>query len=257
MATKLRKLVINEISLVDKGANQHAFITLFKRDAPKEIETPRDSDRNFNATGAGPATDRLWTAYDNRRRALGPGRDPHAFAQAWDALTDDQKQAVRNEEAAVEAARQAQAAAAEKERQAQMNKDDAVMVKAARAISAGTIENTVRKSTWHAELRKLAAARQEDGETIEQATARLAQTDNDARALFKASLSGIADDYVDRRSPNVAPKFGPAMTALNKRAEEIRQGTSMTREAAIAKIATLPAERSLWDAAKSEQLEQV
>jgi hypothetical protein len=33
MATKLKKLTLNEVSLVDRGANQHAHITLFKRDA--------------------------------------------------------------------------------------------------------------------------------------------------------------------------------------------------------------------------------
>src|SRR5450755_2444443 len=123
MATRLKKLVINEISLVDKGANQHAYITLFKRDVPK-IETPKDSDRNFNATGAGPATDRLWTAYDNRRRALGPGRDPEAFAQAWDALSDSEKDEIREEEEAVEAAKLAAAAAAEAERKREMEKMD-------------------------------------------------------------------------------------------------------------------------------------
>ena len=41
MATKLRKLVINEISLVDRGSNQHAFITLFKRDVPEDEATQR------------------------------------------------------------------------------------------------------------------------------------------------------------------------------------------------------------------------
>lgn len=33
MATKLKNLVLNEVSLVDRGANQHAHVTLFKRDA--------------------------------------------------------------------------------------------------------------------------------------------------------------------------------------------------------------------------------
>jgi hypothetical protein len=70
MATRLKKLVINEISLVDRGANQHAYITLFKRDVPTEIEVPHDSDRHFNASGRGPAHTRLLTAYDNYKRSM-------------------------------------------------------------------------------------------------------------------------------------------------------------------------------------------
>jgi hypothetical protein len=153
MATRLKKLRIDEVSICDVGANPHARITLFKRDAPKEIETPRDSDRSFNATGAGPATDRLWTAYDNRRRALGPGRDPHAFAQAWDALSDSEKDAIRAEEAAVEAAKEAQAAAEEKERQKEMMKqmNDSKLediVKLAHDVDAGRIGNHADRAAW-------------------------------------------------------------------------------------------------------------
>jgi hypothetical protein len=191
MATKLKKLQINEVSLVDRGANEGARVVLFKRDAPTEIEVPQDSDPHFNASGRGPATDRLLTAYDNNRRQMAyPDR---AFREAWADLTDDEKQQVRDEEAAVEAAREAEAAAAQKERLEQMT-DDGLVVKAAHAIASGEIENTVRKSTWHSELRKIAADRQEEGETIERAVARLVQTDPDARALLKASLSGVADE---------------------------------------------------------------
>jgi hypothetical protein len=195
MATKLKRLRIDEIFLVDKGANPHAMITLFKRDVP-EIETPQDSDRNFNATGRGPAHSRLLIAYDNYRRTMGPAQAHRAFEMAWADLSDSEKDEIRAEEAATEAAKEAAAAAAQAERKKEMNKmaDDEVMMKAAHAISAGTIENTVRKSTWHTELRKMAAARQEDGETIERTVARLVKTDADALALFRASLSGAADD---------------------------------------------------------------
>jgi hypothetical protein len=223
MPTKLRKLVINEISLVDRGANQHAHITLFKRDTPTEIETPRDSDRNFGATGRGEAHTALWASYDNHRRALGPGRQATAFSQAWADLDDAGKQAIRDEEARTEAARQAAAAAAEAERKKEMNKmaDDAVMVKAAHAIRAGAIENTVRKSTWHTELRKMAADRQEDSETVECAVARLVKTDADALALFRASLSGVADDVPPAPTPVAVFKVNPATEQIRKLAADL------------------------------------
>jgi hypothetical protein len=214
MATKLKRLRIDEISVVDKGANPHAMITLWKRDTPTEIETPRDSDRFFNASGRGEAHDRLLVAYDNRRRALGPGRESTAFADAWSSLSDTERDEIRAEEASTEAAKEALAAAEQKEREREMSKNDAVMVSAARAISAGTIENTVRASTWHGELRKFAAARQEDGETIERTVARLVQTDADARALFKASINGVADD---------------APMALVTPAPVLKQGTAYAR----------------------------
>lgn len=38
MATKLKNLVLNEVSLVDRGANQHAHVTLFKRDADPAVD---------------------------------------------------------------------------------------------------------------------------------------------------------------------------------------------------------------------------
>ena len=144
MATKLRKLRIDEISLVDRGANPHAFITLFKRDTP--IETPQDSDRNFNASGRGPAHDKLFTAYDNYRRATGPAQAASAFQSAWADLTDDEKQQIRNEEAAVEAAKEAAEAAEQKEREREMakqmnNSNLEEIVKLARDVDAGRMGN--------------------------------------------------------------------------------------------------------------------
>ena len=92
MPALLKKIRISEVSLCDRGANPHAFVTLFKRDTPAEIS---------------------------------------------------------DEEVATEAAKVA-AAAAEADRQKEMNKmsDDEVMLKGAHAISAGTLENTLSRSTW-------------------------------------------------------------------------------------------------------------
>jgi hypothetical protein len=223
MATRLKKLRIDEVSICDVGANPHARITLFKRDVP-EIKTPKDDHPlTFNASGRGPMHDKLFTAYDNYRRGMGSAQASSAFQLAWDDLTDAEKQTIRDEEAATEAAKEAAAATAEAERKKEMNKmaDDEVMMKAAHAIRAGTIENTMRKSTWHTELRKMAAARQEDGETIERTVARLVKTDADALALFKASLSGVADDVPAAPAPAPVAKANPANEEIRKLAHEM------------------------------------
>ena len=68
------------------------------------------------------------------------------------------------------------------------------MIKAAHAVARGELDNSVRKSTWHGALRKLAAERQDASKSVEQTVARLVQSDPDARALLKASVSGVADD---------------------------------------------------------------
>jgi len=44
MATELRKLKIRRVALVDKGANQEAFVTLFKRDDAEEVQHMDDQE---------------------------------------------------------------------------------------------------------------------------------------------------------------------------------------------------------------------
>ena len=213
---------------------------------------PKDFDRlNFNASGVGPAHEALWIRFDNLRRQMGPAQAHRAFEEAWSELTDTEKQAVRDEETAAEGARQAKAEAEEKQRQKEMNKSELTSL-------AKRVVDGVDVATTHDTLlnfaKSVAAADRQDGETAEMARARFWQTP-DGKGVINALKVAKVDD-ADDRSSNVA-KLGPGMLALHKRADEIRRGTSMTREAAVAKIATLPAERSLWTAAKSEQLEQV
>jgi hypothetical protein len=224
MATKLRKLVIDEISLVDKGANPGAHIVMFKRRTKPEDETgrhgraPKDrDDQNFRAGGSGPSTEALWVKFDDYRREMMPRA---AFSRAWSELSAGEKQAVRDEEAEAAAAREAAAAAEQAERQNQLAD---VMVKGAHAVARGELENTVRKSTWHSALRKMAAERQEQGESIERAVARLVQSDADALALLKASLSGVVDDVTPAPVAH-APvlKLNSAYSQLKKIASDIR-----------------------------------
>jgi hypothetical protein len=99
-----------------------------------------------------------------------------------------------------------------------------------------------------------AAAERQSGQTVEKARAAFWESPAGATVYHAMAKAPLDDAAADRSS---VVELGPAMAALHKRADEIRRGTSMTREAAVAKIATTPTEASIWRAAKSEQLEQV
>jgi hypothetical protein len=204
----------------------------------------------FDASGYGPMHSKLWNLFDDIRRQKNPAQEGTAFQEAWRSLTDAERQTVRDEEKQAEAARQSQAEAKQRERQRQMNKELTSLAK--RVVDGVDVATT--HDTLLTAAKSVAASDQQDGETIEQARARFWQSP-DGKVVYNALKLAKADDVVADRSSNVV-KLGPGMVALHKRADEIRRGTSMTREAAVAMIATLPAERSLWAAAKSEQLEQ-
>ena len=196
MATKLRKLVISEVSLLRPRREPARPDNAVQRDTPtEEIEVPEEFDvRSFNASGKGPMHSKLFTMYDDYRRAM--ASPDSAFRAAWNDLTPDEKQAIRDEESAHAAAVAAHETAEQEAREKELNKmDDAtILLKGAHAINAGAIENTIGRGTWASALRNLAEGRRGQTESIEQAVARLVQTDPDARALMKASLSGVADD---------------------------------------------------------------
>ncbi len=237
MATKLKKLQINEVSLCDVGANQHSHIVLFKRHVPAEIELPeptlQEIDGHFDATGRGPMHDRLFALYDDYRRQS--NFHDSAFRQAWADLSADERQQIRDEENAHAAAVQAAADAERKGKQSQMS-DEGLMVKAAHAVASGTLENRVRKSTWHGALRKMAAERQKPAESIAQAVARLIQTDPDAKVLLKAELTGVADEASAPVATAPVIKAGSAYARLHDIGAGLRAtDPSLTREQAFAK----------------------
>jgi hypothetical protein len=261
MPTKLRKLVINEISLVDKGANKHALVTLFKRDTPTEIETPRDSDRYFGATGRGEAHTALWASYDNHRRALGPGRQATAFAQAWADLDDAGKQAIRDEEARTEAAKEALAAAQEKERQKEMMKTmkdsklEAV-VKLAHQIQDGTIGNHADRASWYGAITKIAETQRKPNESSQQSFARYVTADADGKAMYRCYKTAAGSDYVPP-APEPAPviKADSAYARLKKIASDLREekpDLKLTEAAAFLKVFTDPVNRELAELSKRE-----
>jgi hypothetical protein len=204
----------------------------------------------FNASGHGPMHSKLWNLFDDIRRQKYRGQEGTAFAEAWGSLSDTERQTIRDEEAAAEAARQAQAAAEENERKKDMHKSELTSL-------AKRVVNGVDVATTHDTLfnlaKSVAAADRQDGETAEMARARYWQTP-DGKVVYNALKVAKVGDVEDR--PSHVAKLGPGMLALHARADQIRQGTSMTRAQAVAKIAGSPADAAIWRAAKAEQLEQ-
>jgi hypothetical protein len=258
MPTKLRKLRIDEISLVDRGSNPHAMITLFKRDVPA-IETPQDSDRNFNASGRGPTHDKLFTAYDNYRRATGPAQASSAFQSAWDDLTDSEKDEIRAEEKATEAAKEAAAAAETKERERQMVKtmNDSKLediVKLAHDVDAGRMGNHADRAAWYGAISKAAETQRKPNESSQQSFARFITEDDDGKAMYRCLKSASGSDYVPP-APEPVPviKTDSAYGRLRVMASQLCAETpGLTASAAFVKVFTDPANRELADQSKRE-----
>jgi hypothetical protein len=286
MATKLKRLRIDEISLVDKGSNPHSFVTLFKRDAPQSDDVedlekrkrirvadpfedepgrrgrgPEDFDRlNFNSSGVGPATDALWIRFDNLRRQKGPGQGGSAFQEAWASLSDDEKNAVRAEEQSAEAARQAAAAAAEKERQREMMKqmnnsklED--IVKLAHDVDAGRMGNHADRASWYRAITKAAAETQrKPNESPQQSFTRFVMEDADGKVMFKCYQTAAGTDYVPPApEPTPVIKSDSAYGRLKKIAGELcAENPGLTASAAFVKVFTDPANRELAELSKRE-----
>jgi hypothetical protein len=205
----------------------------------------------FNASGYGPMHQKLWNLFDDIRRQKYRGQEGTAFAEAWGSLSDTERQTIRDEEAAAEATRQAQAVAEENERKKDMHKSE--LTSLAKRVVDGVDVATTHDTLFNL-AKSVAAADRQDGETAEMARARYWQTP-DGKVVYNALKVAKVGDVEDR--PSHVAKLGPGMLALHARADQIRQGTSMSRAQAVAKIATSPAEAAIWRAAKSEQLEQV
>jgi hypothetical protein len=201
----------------------------------------------------------LWTSYDNRRRALGPGRDPHAFAQAWDALADDEKDEIRAEEAATEAAKEDAAAAAEAERAKEMmkNMNDSKLeeiVKLAHQIQDGKIGHYADRASWYKAISKTAEAQRKPNESVHQSFARYVTESDDGKAMYRCYKTAAGSDYAPP-APEPAPvlKTDTAYFRLKKMASELCAETpSLTASAAFVKVFTDPANRALAELSKRE-----
>jgi hypothetical protein len=143
----------------------------------------------------------------------------------------------------------------EKRRRAAAAKEDKVMNKSelmdvAKRVTAGADKVTSRSDLVDA-AHKIALAERQPGETIETARARFWESPA-GTGVYRAMKVAKVEDAV------AAPKleFGPAVKALHKRADEIRAGKSMTREQAVAKIASDPGEARIWNAARAEERER-
>jgi hypothetical protein len=259
MATRLTKLRIDEVSLCEKGANPGAMITLFKRDVPA-IETPKDSaPLEFNATGRGPAHDALWNSFDNHRRQMGPAQGRNAFETAWADLTDDEKQTIRDEEAATEAAKLAAAAAAEAERKKEMMKtmNDSKLeeiVKLAHDVDAGRMGNYADRASWFGAIKKAAEAQRKPNESAQQSFARFVTGDADGKTMYRCYKNAAGSDYAPP-TPEPAPviKSDSAYARLKKIAADLCAETpGLTSSAAFVKVFTDPANRELAELSKRE-----
>jgi hypothetical protein len=131
------------------------------------------------------------------------------------------------------------------------------IISIAKSINAGTAAgNFASRASWFQVMKRLAEQDRKSGQSSEQAFAAFIQTP-DGSELFKAYKNADGPDVEPVAVEAHVAKFGPGMMALHKRADQIREGTSMSRAQAVAKIATSPADVAIWRAAKSEQFEQV
>jgi crotonobetainyl-CoA:carnitine CoA-transferase CaiB-like acyl-CoA transferase len=96
----IRAFKLNEISAVDRPAQFHATMAILKRDDA--------ASKSFNAHGKGPAHDHLWALYDNAKRGSPELTSTANFAAAWNQLSDAERDEIRDEEAVVAAALQAE-----------------------------------------------------------------------------------------------------------------------------------------------------
>jgi hypothetical protein len=126
------------------------------------------------------------------------------------------------------------------------------LVDVAKRVVAGHDTKTTRTELYEA-ARKVATADRQFNETIEKALGRFWETPAGGE-IYKAMKIAPAAENV---APTAEDHRGPAMRALHKRADEIRAGTGMSREQAVAKMATDPWELAAWKAARIEERERI
>jgi hypothetical protein len=101
----MRRFVINEVSGVDRPAQHHARAVIMKRHDDTEVEAA------FNATGEGPAHDKLRARYDNENRGHPFRSAEENFANAWRSLRPVERDEIRAEESGEAQRREAEEAA--------------------------------------------------------------------------------------------------------------------------------------------------
>jgi hypothetical protein len=268
--TVLRKLIIDEISLVDKPANEHCMAVLAKRDDagpddadPAYLQALLDSIRSAYEAEATKQEKNAFLRETLEQYAEFTGRDGLADISALTkksprfasppkdfpgvrgfASTSDDDDEDEDEQARKDKEKRRRAAAAKENKI--MNK--AELVNVAKRLVAGSDQATTRGDLVGA-ARKMAIADRQPGETIEKALARF-WVSQEGREVYQALQMAKVEDVV---APSTEIELGPAMKALHKRADEIRRGTAKTREQTVAKIATDPSEAQIWNAARAEE----
>lgn len=111
------------------------------------------------------------------------------------------------------------------------------------------------KADFYQAIAKRAETERNPGETSAQAFARIATTDDDGRALFKAHRLAAGVDFAGAKPQRRdLPPSSPALQQLDAlAAAERRKNAALSREQAFAKCYTDPANRDLVQAYKRER----
>jgi hypothetical protein len=220
---KLTDLEIHEISVADKGTNEGARIVLIKRDQGVPMD-PREV-----------LLDCIESIFDD------DGLDQAAKQVA---LIDMVRQYIvwTAENAGV------RSGAPKAETFVSSQSPDIAVAGLVKRVADGE-ETRITKNTIETIARCYADSDCKPGESLNAARARFHQSPN-GRLLREAAKRAPLDEVIA-----VEKAFGPAVTALHKRADKIRTGTSMTREQAVAKIAVSgdPNDAQFWQAAREEE----
>jgi hypothetical protein len=215
----MRRLLIDEVSGVDRPAQQHATAAILK---------------GFNASGEGPTHRRLVALYDDVLRG-----NPHitasaAFGIAWNSLSDDERDAIRAEEASTAREREAENAA-----RRDATKRGSTEMQSLESVDVGGL------AQFALEAAAVALRKREPHLTKEQAFAKVYQDPANkeyARIEREASRRRIAGFSVARTDPMktiAIAKRDNAYDELQAIAEELRSvDPSLTREQAFTKAYT-------------------
>ena len=221
----------------------------------KLITIDRDDDdapsllKRFNAHGRGPVTDRLRARYDDFARGSPHRTSESNFAEAWNSLSDAERDAVRAEEAMAERER-ARAEAAQRE-EANMTREGIIaelMTKNADALVKAILE-LGKPGVTEAELTKIYdATAQRDrrpGETEAQAFTRFLTEDSRAGRDRRVALQ------MSKRLTVPGGDF--AYNALVAKAEDLRAANpKLTPAQAFSAVYTDPENRALVEIQKAE-----
>jgi len=125
-------------------------------------------------------------------------------------------------------------------------------------VDSGVNTSGNNKTTFHAELEKLARDEKLQGESVQQAYVRIATTTDHGRLLFKAvSLAPAPAPSVDPPIRKAAPEpAGEASIQLNELARVAAAKTGLTFAKAYVELLTSPEHAELASRVRAEELKK-